>query len=304
MLTKTKPRSHAILAMLIAIALILVGGCSRTQESAQVPRAPNTAAPELTLRAGEPWRYGTLVGRYFVVVRDQAGEPAWTCEVSSAERARLCDRTRKWFSGPGTYTLATVLQQGATRTDVATQAFQVDGSELGIDVHLTFMSDKVEVPLRLAELHVMRLLPSITGVSLEQAWRPSASAQPAYWLVNHSTRKLYGVGWFGNYFGYIEQRLGAGWIRPQRGGFCGTVDFGEPLTPGQTSASIEGHFIGRPRAFAPGDYRYVLTYSTVSAQAGGIPTDIYESRRTYTHSSDLHVIAAPFKIPASQAAGA
>lgn len=305
MLTETKPRSHVTPSVLIAIAVFLVSACGRTEQSAQSPEAPSIArGAELTVRAGEPWKYGKLVGRYFVVVRDHAGRVTWTCEVTSPERARLCDRTRDWLSGPGTYTLAAVLQTGAARVDVATQVFEVDGSEVGIDVHLAFMSDTIEVPLRLAELHVMRLLPSISGVTLEQAWTPSATSQPAYRLVNESTRKLYGVGGFGNYFGYVEQRLGTSWTRLQRGGFCGTVGFSEPLAPGQASASIEGYFIGNPRVFSPGDYRYVLTYSTVSAQTGGIPTDIYQSGRTYTHFSELRVIAAPFKIHPSRAAGA
>lgn len=296
--------SHVTRSMLVAIAVILLGGCGRTERSTQALDAPGTAGPELTVRAGEPWKYGKLLGRYFVAVRDHTGRTTWTCEVTSPERARLCERTRDWLTGPGTYTLAAVLQKDAVRVDVATQVFEVDGSELGIDVDLAFMSDTIEVPLRLAELHVMRLLPSIPGVSLEQAWTPSASSHPAYRLVNESPRELYGVGWFGNYFGHVEQRVGSSWTRlPQRGGFCGTTDFGKPLVPGHTAASVEGYFIGNPRAFAPGDYRYVLTYSTVSPQTGGVPTDIYESGRTYTHSSELRVIAASFKIPRSQAAG-
>lgn len=249
------------------------------------------------MRSGEPWKYGKLTNRYFVAVQDHAGKTISACEVSSPANAGLCDGTQ-WFRGRKTYRVALLVQQGA-RATVATQAFDADGSELGIEVDVAFMSDKVGEPLKPAELHVIRLLPSIPGVSLEQTWTPSGSSSPSYRLVNKSASTLYGAGWYGNYFGYVEQRAGVTWTRLRRGGFCGTVGVGKPLAAGQTTGSIEGFFIGEPQAFTRGNYRYVLRYGTVSARTGGIPLDIYRAGRTYTHLSDEHVIAMPFDVPSS-----
>lgn len=290
------PLSRGVLASVLVIATAM---CRRAIDDG-VPRRPASppvpAGPELAVRAGEPWKYGKLNGRYFLVVRAKSGNVASRCEVTSPKDARLCDRHRGWFSGPGTYAVEVTVQRDASETLIAVQQFQVDGTEIGIQADLAFMSDNIETPLRLAELHVMRFLPSIPGVSLETAWTPASDARPVYRLVNHSANALHGVGWFGNYFGYIEQRVAGNWLPLQRGGFCGTVDFGKPLAPGQVTTSTEGFFIGDAKEFTRGDYRYVLRYSTVSAQSGGIPSEIYDSGRTYAHSSDFHLAVAPFDI--------
>jgi hypothetical protein len=296
----------AVMTFLSGVALALVvmtalATCRRAVDEG-VPHWPASRSvphgPELTVRAGEPWKYGTLIGDYLLSIRNAAGAVSWTCDVTSPRAARLCDRSRTWFSGSGTYRADVTLRRDGGGTVVATQPFVVDGSEIAFEIELSFMSEQVEKPLRLAELHVMRLLPSVSGVALEPAWTPTAGRQPLYRLSNHSPLTLYGVGWFANYFGHIEYRAGETWARMRRGGFCGTVDSGKPLLPGQTTGSFEGFFIGDVKQFRPGHYRYVIRYSTVSADFGGVPSDVYRSGRTYTHSSDLHVLVAPFTIAA------
>lgn len=289
-------------AALALVAVTALATCRRAVDERE-PRWPLSPpippGPELAVRAGEPWKYGKLIGDYLLSIRNATGTVRWTCDVTSPRSARLCDRSRAWFSGPGTYRVdVTLRRHGGHALVVATQPFLVDGSEIAFEVELSFMSDDVDKPLALAELHVMRLLASLPGVSLEPAWTPTAGGQPLYRLSNHSARTLYGVGWFANYFGHIEYRIGGTWVHMRRGGFCGTVDVGKPLLPGEITESFEGFFIGDVKQFRPGHYRYVIRYSTVSADFSGVPTDIYRSGRTYAHSSDLHVLAAPFDISA------
>jgi hypothetical protein len=277
-------------------AVLLVGSACHQPAPAPAPAPARPAAPKLVVQAGEPWKYGKLTDRYFVSVRDPRGKRTWRCEPTSPRDAHRCDGTRAWFSGPGTYAVEVTVPRGVA----AMQTFYADGSELGFEVELSFMSDELHGPQRLSELHVMRLLPSIAGVSLERAWKPAADSYPAYRLVNRSPETLYGVGLFANYFGEIEQKAGGSWVPVRRGGFCGTVDSGKPLRPGEEAVSLEGYFIGEVKKLERGEYRYVLRYSVVSAgSGGGVPADVFAAGRTYTRASHLHVLAVPFEIPST-----
>lgn len=264
--------------------LVIAMACHQPAAKSPAPTPVRLHGPELAVRAGEPWRYGKLIDRHFVSVRDRTGKTTWRCEPASPKHAHRCDGTRKWFSGRGAYTV----EVSVPRRVIASQTFEADGAELGFEVALSFTSDELYGPLRLVELHVMRLLPSIAGVSLEPAWKPAPDSMPFYRLVNRSSTTVHGIGIWGNCFGGIERRDGGRWRPFHRGGFCGTVAAGKPVRPGEEAISYEGHFIGGAKELAPGEYRYVLRYSTVPRQDRG-----------YAHASDLHVLAVPFEVPST-----
>ena len=113
--------------------------------------------------------------------------------------------------------------------------------------------------------------------------------------MNDSDRLIYGVGWFGNFFGRVQRDVRGLWMDYPRGGFCGTVSAGRPIQPRRAVGSIEGYFIGDPNPFAEGSYRYVVHYS-FSPISSGVPTALIEKGLALKQVEEVYEVVAEFQI--------
>lgn len=163
-----------------------------------------------------------------------------------------CPPPHGWFAQTDTYMnrLPRIeVTQGARK---AHHAIFADGSEeriLAVVNRLGFADS----------ITVVRVLRASSDVILEAAWQPTVHGNPQYRLTNRSPRTLYGTGIYGNFFGTLERWTGSTW-QEIPGSFCGTVQPGSPLRPGQSTMADLGCVIEQA-AMTPGRHRFFLTYA-------------------------------------------
>jgi hypothetical protein len=242
-----------------------------------------------------------------VEVADPHGRVTWSCEPASVGKdsrsSRVCRAPIGWCRSPGNYrlTLSTRSQDGQI-LPLSPLSFPFSGGERSFEAraHLATLDTIGDRPFLV--LHLYRVLPTPERVSLAPAWQPAPDGQPAYFLVNGTSRTFHGTAWFDNYFGWVERRIGARWEPYSRGGFCGTVAVGKPLPPGGKAISFEGAFIGEPEIFAPGLYRYSVRFAPAPVTRG-YQLEELRAQGSYLRTFDVYEIRAPFVVAALKPSG-
>lgn len=212
------------------------------------------------------------------------------------QREGRCQFRSDWFRGPGTYRCEVRLQRGFQRVKKASLSFPADGRELSFEGGLWFelRSSRLEQSTP-DSLQISRILPGEPGITLTGAGPFPLASVPAFRLENRSRQPIYGTEIGGNFFGWVEEASDEGWKRSERGGRCGTVEEGRPLTPGQQTFSFEGAFISDPEPFQMGTrYRFVLRYSNESLWKGA--AEVGETDGIDTKLFEVHQLATPFQV--------
>jgi hypothetical protein len=189
-----------------------------------------------------------------------------------------------WHTAPGVYRFVVTysLADGAKKELREEQEFKVEGKELRVQCLLWFGEAKGQ-PISLDYFRIARILRGAGGVLLAKNWIPGRGGSPRYTVNSSLKEPIYGAGLRGNFFGRVETEVNGSWVNYPRGGFCGTVDGGQPIPAGGSADSIEGYFLGRAKEFVPGRYRYVLQYTLRRGPAESLFGDDSESparRRT------------------------
>lgn len=261
-------RSHHLALVALWLSLQVP---ARGAEKDKAPEPPLSV--QLVGAAGLSFRG---LDRVEVSVRDGTGKETWRCVLADGQRRALkefpCPRTGGWMSEgrETTYDVfVSAWRHGERRPVAVGQKLSVSGDELRIQVKLWFQPVEpcgggIErplgkgIPMSLATFTLERTLPAPTELVLKRAWTPLAAGMLKYKIENHGKLDWFGTGNLVNFFGRVEIFQNGRWTPYLRGGMCGTDDGGSALTPGTETESIEGSYMGSPRPFEPGRYRYVV----------------------------------------------
>lgn len=238
----------------------------------------------------------------FVVPSEEGSKAArdrirsWRCTLHTNGQPPQppCSRTAGWLiGGPGDYgVFVSIWRRGAKVPAVYGQRLHITGDELRIQTQLLFremdgcgdgspFGPPGKAAIGLSDFTLQRILPAPADLLLRRAWGLRSDESPQYEIENRGKLKWFGMSWLANFFGKVESFVGGDWKPYERGGMCGTVGYGPSLIAGSKVESIEGYFIGNPKPFAPGRYRYVVQ-ATRDEQA------------TESHPCNFSAAGAPF----------
>lgn len=227
-------------------------------------------------------------------VRASSGEELFFCETN---QRGACDSARTFHHGPGAFVL---IAQAWTRQGVESPAvelrYDLRGDEQELTAALTTFAQ--QSPATTTQLELEARIAPVPGLRLDQTWRVGADRTPTYNLYNNSGQTIFGGSFLENFFGFVEREQRPGvWRVVERGGMCGTVGPGVPLSPSNVASSIEGYFIGGAIPFRAGRYRYVLYVADqMPVRARTVLPDGSDVYTTFRRLSSLHsefTIAAP-----------
>lgn len=266
-----------------AIAVALTWVAASAALSAEAVSAQSESSCRLQLRlAVTSWPEAThpheLTGARLLA---SDGRVAWSCEceepgLGTEASCSRCLQASLLRPAAGAYRLEVTGQERALKRmlELPVLDLTLTGEESSIEGSaILWEPDEAGAPPAL-ELRIERVYPGSHGVLLRPLWSPSPGGSPRFRLTNGAPLPLHGASWRDNFFGWIEKHEVDGWRTYHRGGLCGTVAAGKVLESQQSLDSIEGFFIGTPKRFEPGEYRYVLRYAL-----GPIPGGISEAER-------------------------
>jgi hypothetical protein len=167
-----------------------------------------------------------------------------------------------WAKIPGEYIL-TINVKDKESSNVVSKSidFSITGWEYKIKAYIRFCFSINRYGNTISDINIVRYYNSIDSVTIRNNWIPKSDGIPDYVIYNKMQRKIFGTGMWGNFFGWVEKLDSVKWRGYERGGFCGTSGAGEPIFPGDSICSYEGDFIGNPKPFIIGKYKYCVLYS-------------------------------------------
>ena len=161
-------------------------------------------------------------------------------------------QAKNWFTKEGSYDLIVYLEYKDTnRSAYEDVEFYMNGNEYELKTDIEITSRKDTKPNYLSDIYLKKYYHSSDSVTINEKWTIKPDEKPHYIIHNNSQRIIHGVN-DGYFFGWIEKIDSGKWSRYFHGGFCGSYQYGEPVSPRQSGISFEGFFIGQPLPFTSG----------------------------------------------------
>lgn len=169
---------------------------------------------------------------------------------------------KNWYSISGSYKLT--LEETDQTSGISSKEsleFNMNGNELNTRARFRYSNLNKNSRLFLRTFYIYKFYNSSDSIGIKEIWTPTSKGDPQYTLNNNSTVNVFGILPGGNFWGYVDKYNSGMWTRYDRAKYCVTFTISEPVLPGDSLVVEEGYFIGTPKEFTPGRYKYYTYYS-------------------------------------------